>query len=71
MTEELEALTNKPKPYRVVLRIEPEGVYALAYNDITLFSLMRDDLYDDLEQAMKFCELDYGIPPTAWRPVPK
>jgi hypothetical protein len=71
MTDDLEAVTNRSTPYRVVLHQEPEGVYAFAYSDITILSLIRDDLYDNLEQAMKFCELDYGIPPTAWRPVGK
>lgn len=55
---------------KVILEQYDFGVYAIYFEDRKRDVSTRDDLYDNLDEAKKFCQEDYAVVEDLWEEIP-
>jgi hypothetical protein len=54
---------------KVILEEYDFGVYALFFLQADDTISTRDDLYENVDEAKRFCLIDYGVPVDSWSPI--
>ena len=65
----LEAILGRPGMHRVVIQQTPHGAYIWVWERPDSSFAEKDYLQDDLEMALRSCELRHGIPRDRWKEI--